>query len=662
MRFLRFLLIPLCLIAGFALRAQTAQGEKQPRILIVLDGSSSMLQDWEKGQNRFKAASKIIEALMDSVYKVNPNVEFALRVYGHQYPSQENNCFDTKLEVMFSKDNLAQMGLRLAALHPYGVTPIAFSIKQAAENDMMDPGRNVYSLILITDGGESCGGNLCDVVKTLLAKKIDFKPYILSLVDCAPLKAEYDCLGNYLLVTGEKNIKPTIGTIVEAYRPMITLKPTIDKKILQTIAANPPSVLKVNIPTVKIQKEDDVVTPPPAPKKETPKPSETPAVATPVIREAAPTKDLTERTVEPRNPQTTSRLDMAKPFRTMPVRYVTLSPKPITATYIAPRTPERQREEEKILDYDKRTGLPVTQSTPTMFKGTAVAYVKPPTPKDETPPPASRPAVQSPKITATKTKEISTKLTPAKVDVIREDAPETTLEIYFWDGKGKFYRTSPQLILTDVATKKQQKFFRTVGPNGNPDPQKGIPSGTYELTIAKSRIFVPDLEVRPNQKNVYRIIAGKASLRFEYEDDPNQPVKEYVAQVKRNFEPGPVIDQYCTQELEYEPGNYHIIINTLPKSHKSVDLDFDAITTIRIEKPGYIQFTNTEALGKISLYYELGDQFVPFSHTLVMSGNLETQKLELQRGRYRVGYATAKGAGLKDFVIKSKQTTEIHLD
>ena len=111
--------------------AQKEEKEKNPRILILLDGSSSMLHEWTKGNIRFEAAAKIIDRLMDSVYAVNREVEFALRVYGHQYPTSANNCFDSKLEVMFSRDNYTQMQLRLAALHPLGISPIAYSIQKA---------------------------------------------------------------------------------------------------------------------------------------------------------------------------------------------------------------------------------------------------------------------------------------------------------------------------------------------------------------------------------------------------------------------------------------------------------------------------------------------------------------------------------------------------
>src|SRR5690349_12339795 len=95
------------LFLGTAAMAQ-GPGTRQPRILLLLDGSSSMLQPWNT-TIRFKAAGKVIAALMDSIYAVNPGVEFGLRVYGHQSPAQLNDCFDSRQEVMFSKNNAAQM-------------------------------------------------------------------------------------------------------------------------------------------------------------------------------------------------------------------------------------------------------------------------------------------------------------------------------------------------------------------------------------------------------------------------------------------------------------------------------------------------------------------------------------------------------------------------
>ncbi len=609
------------LITGLGLKAQV--DERQPRILLLLDASSSMLEPWQGDNNRYKAAQEIISKLIDSVYKVNDQVEFALRVYGHQHPAQENNCYDTKREVMFSKNNLTQIQLRLEALHPAGVTPIAFSLQEAAENDLVDQNRYSYSLILITDGGESCGGNLCEVVKELLSKKINFKPYILSLVDYSPLKQQYDCLGNYLLVNKEEDIPKAVGTIVDGYRNLIAIK-SIDKKILQTAIVNAPSVLKTEIPKFKLTTET-----------EEPKPAapSRPETVTPVVKQPEPTKDLTNRTNE---------------------------------NYTSPVILEK--ENIRNMGYLSKVRIfPVLLMAPVIEPVPNIIVAIPPPEKapiaPAAPKPLPKPVVEAPKVATVTTP----KITEAKFMAEREQAQETTFELFFTDAQRKiFYQTSPQVILLDPKTGKEvTKFYRDVDMAGNPRPQK-IAVGTYDIMIKGKNKIWKNVEVQANNKNKYYLVVNKASLRFEYENEPNTPVKEYSARVKKNFEPGPVVKQDCTQELEYEPGNYHIEINTIPKQQRSTDLDFDSETIIRLERPGYVQFTNTTAYGKVSLYYELGDQFVRF-YTLNINGNLPEQKLELQRGRYKVGYNNHPGTinakeTLKDFNIRSSQVTEVELN
>ncbi len=636
MRFDRLLLVLLLTISFFKASAQ-AEEEKEQRILLLLDGSSSMLQPWAKDEVRFKTAAKIITTLIDSIYKVNNQVEFGLRVYGHQHPAQENNCYDTKREVMYSKDNLAQMSLRLESLHPAGVSPIAYSIKEAVENDMPDTRHYNYSLILITDGGESCNGNICDVVKALLEKKVNFKPYIVSLVDYAPLKEQYNCMGSYLLVTQQNDIPKAVGTIVDGYKKILTLS-TIDKKLLQQAAVSTPSALKVNIPTFKVPqtKQEESVPTPPVVKKEEPKPIPKP--------KEVPAKEI----------PVTQQIDLTK--QTMPIRakeyLISMEAKTRFVYQMRYETPSFKKIRVPVFKVPVEATTPVTSVK--QRKDSIIAVTKPPAPRIVTKPKPSTPAE------TTKPKE-------AKYTIQREEATETTLEIYFTDGKGKFYQTNPQIVLRDPKTNAQvHKFYRMVNASGNPDPQK-IPAGIYNLTVTgKSNLLVSNIEVRANSKNKYMIQVNKASLRFEYEDDPTQPVVEYAARVKKNFEVGPVNKQLCTQEVEYEPGNYHIEINTLPIDHKSVDLEFGAEIVIKIEKPGYVQFTNTNNIGNIALYYQLGDQFVSF-YKMDITGNLEKQKLRLQRGNYRVAFRKFAGAPtssqeFKEFNVKTNLTTEIELN
>jgi hypothetical protein len=221
----------------------------QPRILFLVDGSSSMLESWQANQIRFKAAGKIIDQIVDSIHKVNPNVEFGLRVYGHQHTAQENNCFDTKLEVPFGKSNATQLFLRMNSLKPLGVSPIAYSLKEAAENDLINTSNYNYSLILITDGGESCNGNICEVVKLLLEKKIKFQPYIIGLINYQPLELQYACLGTYLKVTNDAEATLATNTILQAYKPKFLvpeLKTTTAEDYLSGLKANMNEIKPIN--------------------------------------------------------------------------------------------------------------------------------------------------------------------------------------------------------------------------------------------------------------------------------------------------------------------------------------------------------------------------------------------------------------------------------
>ncbi|PKP18801.1 MAG: von willebrand factor type a, partial [Bacteroidetes bacterium HGW-Bacteroidetes-21] len=71
------------------------------RILFILDGSQSMLTEWESG-TKMTVAQELLSDLVDSLADLS-HVEMALRVYGHQKPVPPQDCNDTKLEVPFSK-------------------------------------------------------------------------------------------------------------------------------------------------------------------------------------------------------------------------------------------------------------------------------------------------------------------------------------------------------------------------------------------------------------------------------------------------------------------------------------------------------------------------------------------------------------------------------
>src|SRR5690606_36923637 len=122
-----------------------SQTQRPARILFLLDASSSMLGDWTKNETRFKAAARLISTIADSIHAVNPDVAFAVRVFGSQYPAQEKNCFDSRLEVSFSSSNNAQIQTRLNYIQPRGYSPIAWALKETAEKDFTEGNLYAYS-------------------------------------------------------------------------------------------------------------------------------------------------------------------------------------------------------------------------------------------------------------------------------------------------------------------------------------------------------------------------------------------------------------------------------------------------------------------------------------------------------------------------------------
>jgi Ca-activated chloride channel family protein len=164
------------------------------RILFLLDGSGSMNGDWNN-QVRFVAAKGILENLIDSL-KTFPTVQLGLRVYGHQSQKDLNNCKDTKLETPFSVGNHQAIKDKLGNIQPKGVTPLAYSLEQAAGDFPTDPNsRNI--IIIITDGLESCGGDPCKISLALQKKNIFLKPFVVGVGMDKDYSQEFSCVGTF---------------------------------------------------------------------------------------------------------------------------------------------------------------------------------------------------------------------------------------------------------------------------------------------------------------------------------------------------------------------------------------------------------------------------------------------------------------------------------
>lgn len=215
-RFKLHIVLFLLLIQGGIAGAQQLQRdpnapEPLTRILFLVDGSGSMLAQWE-GKTRMDRAKEILTDLVDSLAAVD-NLELGLRVYGHQYHRKYQKCNDTKLEVPFSPNNHSKLKTSIQGIRPQGVTPLALSLEQAA-NDFpeSDNVRNV--LIMITDGLESCDGDPCAISIALQRNHIFLKPYVIGIGLEEDYQREFDCLGKFINAKDVSSFQGALNKVI----------------------------------------------------------------------------------------------------------------------------------------------------------------------------------------------------------------------------------------------------------------------------------------------------------------------------------------------------------------------------------------------------------------------------------------------------------------
>jgi Ca-activated chloride channel family protein len=174
----------------------SAFSQTKTRILLVLDASGSMSGQWG-GRSKWDIAKEILFQTIDSTERANPNVEFGLRVFGHQSPKDLKDCFDSKFEVPFRRGNAVTIRNFLDGVTNQGHTPIAYSLSQAV-NDFPTDLRARKIIVLITDGIETCEGDACALAPQFRARGIALRPFVVGMGIGEIGKEKFDCVGLFI--------------------------------------------------------------------------------------------------------------------------------------------------------------------------------------------------------------------------------------------------------------------------------------------------------------------------------------------------------------------------------------------------------------------------------------------------------------------------------
>jgi hypothetical protein len=137
------------------------QAAARRNLEIVLDLSGSMRMPLGRS-TRIETARRVLREVLA---KLPDDFNVGLRVYAHRYGArQKATCTDTELVAPITKLDRARIVALADRLQPRGETPLVYSILQAP-GDLKAVGGG--SVIVITDGEETCGGDPADAARQL---------------------------------------------------------------------------------------------------------------------------------------------------------------------------------------------------------------------------------------------------------------------------------------------------------------------------------------------------------------------------------------------------------------------------------------------------------------------------------------------------------------
>ncbi len=160
------------LLLGAVAAALPAAAEESPRpLVLVLDASGSM---W----GRIGGEPKIViarEVLSELVEQLPAESTVGLVAYGHR---REGDCGDIETVAPLEALDRGRLTAAVEALNPKGKTPITAALEQAV--GLVRGQDRAATVILVSDGLETCGGDPCVAVRDARDAGVDLVTHVVG--------------------------------------------------------------------------------------------------------------------------------------------------------------------------------------------------------------------------------------------------------------------------------------------------------------------------------------------------------------------------------------------------------------------------------------------------------------------------------------------------
>jgi len=201
----------------FAILIVGGSAMAESNTLLILDASGSMRANVE-GMSKMDMAKDVI---CEYITTLPQNMNVGLIVYGHR---SKDDCNDVEYLVPLGKNNRDAMIQKIISLKPMGKTPITVSLDKAVS--ILDGVQGKNTIVLVSDGKESCDAEPCALIEKYIAQGKDFVSHVIGFDVNIKEKKQLECIaaaghGHYYPADNLKGLKVALESVSKYQPPVV---------------------------------------------------------------------------------------------------------------------------------------------------------------------------------------------------------------------------------------------------------------------------------------------------------------------------------------------------------------------------------------------------------------------------------------------------------
>ena len=199
-------LLSMLLVSSFA------NAQNKERAILILDASGSMAGSVD-GKPKIEVAREVIREIVTGL---DSSIELGLMAYGHR---NKNDCADIELLIPPGPVDKPAFLRTVLSIQPKGMTPLTDAVVQSAE--ALKYTEAPTSVILVTDGVETCRKDPCAAAEKLAATGVGFKAHVIGFDLGSKALLSIECLatktgGMFLAASDASSLKRALSAAVAA--------------------------------------------------------------------------------------------------------------------------------------------------------------------------------------------------------------------------------------------------------------------------------------------------------------------------------------------------------------------------------------------------------------------------------------------------------------